>query len=170
MKRDPCYFSLDTSPQTYPPRQFPSLFTWCRTFPLPPTPSAGTKRMRSVTGDNPLETTPPEITPYTKNTPEVITTLPPRHSCTSKSWGPEYGLVSVSDNSSPVGWLGLGSELHVVGRLGSQPWVGAGRGLSLGGGYFRYGLSPGRVVSWVVISYNQSDLPLIFASTGWEMT
>jgi len=35
-----CHSPPGHSPQTYSPGQFPSLFTWCRTFPLPPPPNA----------------------------------------------------------------------------------------------------------------------------------
>ena len=35
------HFPPDIFPRTFPPPgQFPCLFTWCRTFPLPPPPSA----------------------------------------------------------------------------------------------------------------------------------
>ena len=46
-----------------------------------------------INGDNPLplEITPPGNNPLTKILPEVTQ----RHSCTSLSYGQEYGLVSV---------------------------------------------------------------------------
>jgi len=45
------------------------------------------------------------------------------------------GQCQFSDNSRPVGRLGLGSETHIVGRLGPGPRVvGAGGYLR---GYFR---------------------------------
>ena len=66
------------------------------------------------------------------------------------------GKCQFSDNSRPGCWLGLGSEPHVVGRLGSGPPVGAG---ALGG-IFSRGVVSGGVVSRGLspIIYSKSEV------------
>jgi len=49
-----------------------------------------------------------------------------------------------------MGRLGLGSEPHVVGGLGSGPRVGTGEGYLRGVGIFGMGLSPGESSARIV--------------------
>ena len=62
-----------------------------------------------------------------------------------------------------MGWLGLGSEPHVVGQLESEPRVGAG-GYLRGEGYFARGLSPGSCLHGVISQNLERDILQMFTN------